>query len=115
MPRTPLTLALVCFGLALLLSSCATQQEPRTQPATVPVPELPSAWRPLSPAERPSTSAEIYLGNLDSRIAVLSARPDASSRSLLARLLLQRHRILGRLDSRSDQPSLAANALREDR
>lgn len=98
MPRTLLTPALVCFGLALLLSSCAMQQKPRTQPATVPVPELPSAWRPLSPAERPSTSAEIYLGNLDSRIAVLSARPDASSRSLLARLLLQRHRILGRLD-----------------
>ncbi len=84
--------------LILLLSACTTTRVPDESPSPVlTAGELPPAWRPLSPEESPSTSAAIYLGNLDSRIAVLSASDDQATRALLARLLLQRHRILGRL------------------
>ena len=79
-------------ALAILLGACASA--PRGD-STAPAAKVPL---PVSTAARVTTSADIYLGNLDSRIASLGRMVDApGARATLAASLHARFRILGRI------------------
>ncbi|MBK9656175.1 MAG: tetratricopeptide repeat protein [Rhodanobacteraceae bacterium] len=99
--------------LAVLLGGCAGAPAPET-PAQPVATNLFALRYPLTPEQRATTSAGIYLGNLNARIEVLDAQlqraGDASVRGNLAGALLLRFRILGRLTDGERALELAAAA-----
>lgn len=99
--------------LAMLLAGCAAAPAPEpTAPAQIA--ELFAQRYPLTVEQRATTSADIYLGNLDARVDVLegqvSGADDANVRGALAGALLLRFRILGRLADGERALELAAAA-----
>ncbi|MBK8066069.1 MAG: tetratricopeptide repeat protein [Rhodanobacteraceae bacterium] len=78
--------------LAVLLGACASV------PPEAPAPPRAPVRYPASVDARATTSSDIYLGNLDSRIASLRGRTDApGAHALLAAALHARFRIVGRI------------------
>ena len=101
------------LSVALMLGGCASAPELVTEPA----PEVATLFAhnyPLAPEQRPTTSAGIYLGNLDARIEVLDDElkrsADAGVRGNLAGALLHRFRIVGRVADGERALELAAQA-----
>lgn len=86
--------------LAALLGGCAVAPVPEPVPPPAAVGLFAQRY-PLSLQQRATTSASIYLGNLDARIEVLDAQlqrgDDAGVRGNLAAALLLRFRIIGRV------------------
>ena len=86
--------------LAVLLGGCVSAPAPETDASPSPT-ELFAQRYPLTTQQRATTSADIYLGNLDARIEVLDAQlqnaGDSDVRGNLAGALLLRFRILGRV------------------
>ena len=108
--RGPAAGATVLLLTAVLQGACtsASVREPvaesETTAATAPLPSnaptLTQLW-PISTSLYRTTSADIYLGNLDSRIVALEAQIAAGQhqRSVsLASALYHRYRVVGRLD-----------------
>jgi tetratricopeptide (TPR) repeat protein len=94
----PHPIALLTLSAALALCGCATAPVPAPQaPAIAPDP----SW-PLEPQTYRTTSASIYLGNLDARIEelrrIVGERDRNEHRTALAGSLYHRYRVLGRLD-----------------
>lgn len=107
------------WAAAALLGGCATGggSVPDSTPAAAPAAATVEARYPLSPAQRVTTDAAIYLGNLDARIEVLQSDVDTgrqpSRRAALAAGLLYRYRILGRLADAEAALALAEQAVVE--
>lgn len=90
------------YVAAALLSACAAAPAPQSVVATPDSISVFGARYPLSLAQRATTDASIYLGNLDAKIEVLEGelarKPTANTGATLAGALLTRFRIVGRLD-----------------
>lgn len=96
----PHPIALLSLAAALALCGCATAPKPAPD-APAPVPASDPSW-PLDAQAYRTTSATIYLGNLDARIEelrrIVSERDRNEHRTALAGSLYHRYRVLGRLD-----------------
>jgi thioredoxin-like negative regulator of GroEL len=114
--------------LAALLSGCAASPSPASRAAAAdlaPAAAAPieSIW-PISPTHYRTTSAEIYLGNLDARVSTLEQRVAAGNVDRIESLagqLYHRYKVLGRLDDaeralkllgeRADQDQLTSDGM----
>jgi tetratricopeptide (TPR) repeat protein len=107
--RIPLLLT-----LAAGLGACAGM--PQADAPAVAAVVTPTSGYPLSAQQRLTTSEDIYLGNLDARIAVLdrelATKPSASMQVQQAAALLLRFRVLGQLADGERGLELAAAASR---
>jgi tetratricopeptide (TPR) repeat protein len=99
--------------LAALLGACAAAPERHGEPPQAAF-EMFAQRYPLSAQQRATTSASIYLGNLDARIDVLEAQlhrdEDAGAQGSLAGALLLRFRVVGRAADGERALELAARA-----
>lgn len=102
------------FVAAAFLGACASAPAPLSVVAAPDSIGVFGARYPLSMAQRATTDATIYLGNLDAKIAVLEAElartPTANTRATLAGALLTRFRIVGRLDDGERALTLSGEA-----
>jgi predicted Zn-dependent protease len=96
----------LCLLVAFMAVGCASLRSEQPAPATpalvqsAPVTMLDELW-PVSIGLYRTTSGDIYLGNLDSRIEILEKRVRAGAverSTILASLLYHRYKVLGRLD-----------------
>lgn len=101
--------AWIAWPLALLFAGCATQPAP-----PVAAVQADPTW-PIGVVEYPTTSADIYLGNLDARIEelrrLIAAEDRADYRTSLAGSLYHRYRVLGRAADADEALRLADAAV----
>ena len=104
----------VTLALAAVLGACAGM--PQADGPSVATDAMASRGYPLTPQQRVTTSEDIYLGNLDARIAVLDQEleksPSASLQAQQAAARLLRFRVLGQLADGEEGLKLAEAATR---
>lgn len=110
---------LLAGGVALWMGLCGAAtlaSEPSPAGAAVPADLLARLW-PVSTEFYPTTSGEIYLGNLDSRITAMQSRLDAgqTERSeALAGALYHRYKVVGRIEDAERAFALLERRAAED-
>lgn len=110
--------------LTALLAGCAVSPDPKPTAGPAPVasapalavPALADLW-PISTKYYRTTSADIYLGNLDARIATLGRRVEAGQRErgeALAGQLYHRYKLRGQLQDADRASALLADYAGKD-